>query len=628
MAYFDSGKDMLHIPAQKNFPTYGEYAQEVTRQIVIATGTPQRLGRVAGVAARRPTEQQLQREALVVELASAHRVLEMGLPAKVSESTKQILPGIIDQLKNDPSFAEKVLHDVNSAVGMMKKAENGEKIVLIEKPSEERQQVWAAQFPIDNAPEKFSHIFMLKDDEGAWTLVAKPENGRTFATHPTKEDVSLYFDVMKNDNDEAHVREFRTMYAQKYYAAVAENPTLAVNVFKSGASAEALAHVSKVNAFKTKDEKMMMVATIGDDRQKAVEINASQWQLLWLADDKNDFKTHLAATLYKDVIDEKLNGNSQRVSASQEFDARKALNEAMASIEGKKPVDMEVTSVVRNDANEWTLLLKPQEQNGFGIQADSKDMHLFFATVKNGEPEETDKVKNYLATKYMEVAEKNPSLKQEMFYGDASKEDKDRITHATIFRTKEDKLMLLPNIEGLGKQRPREITQSQWQRLWLADDMADYKKGLTATVFADVLHQSQTQTENVAQTRDAKEIPFPHLDSYDNLKAKHPDAVLLFRTDDKYESYKQDAEICAKVLGIEKQERVNSKTGESVVMTEFPFHQLDTYLPKLVRSGNRVAICDQLQPSQAQSQAQTQSDSQAQSQEQSKQNETQRGMRR
>ena len=233
VAYFDSGKDMLHIPAQKNFPTYGEYAQEVTRQIVIATGTPQRLGRVAGVAARRPTEQQLQREALVVELASAHRVLEMGLPAKVSESTKQILPGIIDQLKNDPTFAEKVLHDVNSAVGMMKKAENGEKIVLIEKPSEERQQVWAAQFPIDTAPEKFSHIFMLKDDEGAWTLVAKPENGRTFATHPTKEDVSLYFDVMKNDNDEAHVREFRTMYAQKYYAAVAETPTLAVNVFKS-----------------------------------------------------------------------------------------------------------------------------------------------------------------------------------------------------------------------------------------------------------------------------------------------------------------------------------------------------------------------------------------------------------
>lgn len=65
---------------------------------------------------------------------------------------------------------------------------------------------------------------MLKDDEGKWTLAAKPENAHTFAVHPSREDVSLYFDMMKNDHDETHVNEFKTQFAQKYYSVVAANP--------------------------------------------------------------------------------------------------------------------------------------------------------------------------------------------------------------------------------------------------------------------------------------------------------------------------------------------------------------------------------------------------------------------
>ena len=119
-----------------------------------------------------------------------------------------------------------------------------------------------------------------------------------------------------------------------------------------------------------------------------------------------------------------------------------------------------------------------------------------------------------------------------------------------------------------------------------------------------------------------KEEKMVNLDGFKSLKAKHPDAVLLFRTDDKYESYMQDAETCAKVLGIDKFERTDSKSGKSVTMTEFPYHQLDTFLPKLVRAGNRVAICDQLEPVQKQEQKPQEQQSEAQEETKS------RGMRR
>lgn len=77
-----------------------------------------------------------------------------------------------------------------------------------------------------------------------------------------------------------------------------------------------------------------------------------------------------------------------------------------------------------------------------------------------------------------------------------------------------------------------------------------------------------------------------------DLKAKHPDAVLLFRCGDFYEVYGDDAKVCAKVLGITLTFR---DLGEHIDMAGFPHHALDTYLPKIIRAGHRVAICDQLE---------------------------------
>lgn len=437
IAHYDSKKDTLHIPAQKDFPSYADYVQEVTRQIVHATGVPQRLGReglsVDGV--KTPSEVQQHMEMLVEELASAHRMLELGMTAKMRPQTVEQLPNIISELKADPTMAQKVLHDVNRTVGMIKKAENGEKIKLIEKPSEKRQQAWASQFPIDKVPASFTQISMLKDDEGKWTLAAKPENDRTFAVHPSREDVSLYFDMMKNDHDETHVNEFKTQFAQKYYSVVAANPEKEANIFRSNASQDALDLISKVNAFKTKDNKILLVATIGDEKQKSVQISQSQWQRMWLADDKQDYKTHLAAILYSDVLAGKLEEMKRSVSTDVE-----------------------------------------------GTQLHEENEH-------------------------------------------------------------------------------REYHEEE--------------------------KRQQQQMSNVP----------PIIKQYNDLKQKHPDALLLFRCGDFYETYKEDALKASNILGITltKHSKRMDEEGKPLKMAGFPYHALDTYLPKLIRAGERVAICDQLE---------------------------------
>ena len=436
IAHYDSKKDTLHIPAQKDFPSYADYIQEVTRQIVHATGVPQRLGReglsVDGVKA--PSEVQQHMEMLVEELASAHRMLELGMTAKMRPQTVEQLPNIISELKANPTMAQKVLHDVNRTVGMIKKAENGEKIKLIEKPSEKRQQAWASQFPIDKVPSTFTQISMLKDDEGKWTFAAKPENDRTFAVHPSREDVSLYFDMMKNDHDETHVNDFKTQFAQKYYSVVAANPEKEANIFRSNASQEALDLISKVNAFKTKDNKILLVATIGDEKQKSVQISQSQWQRMWLADDKQDYKTHLAAILYSDVLAGKLE-------------------------EMKRSISPDVDGTQLHEENEH-----------------------------------------------------------------------------------------------------REYHEEE---------------------------KRQQQKSNVP----------PIIKQYNDLKQKHPDALLLFRCGDFYETYKEDAVKASNILGITltKHSKRMDEEGMPLMMAGFPYHALDTYLPKLIRAGERVAICDQLE---------------------------------
>lgn len=86
----------------------------------------------------------------------------------------------------------------------------------------------------------------------------------------------------------------------------------------------------------------------------------------------------------------------------------------------------------------------------------------------------------------------------------------------------------------------------------------------------------------------------PIMKQFFNLKAKHPDALLLFRCGDFYETYNDDAVDCGRILGVTVRKYHETETHD-VKVAGFPYHALDTYLPKLIRAGRRVAICDQLE---------------------------------
>ena len=114
-------------------------------------------------------------------------------------------------------------------------------------------------------------------------------------------------------------------------------------------------------------------------------------------------------------------------------------------------------------------------------------------------------------------------------------------------------------------------------------------------IFAKISQLFTLNKKEKERTVNEEEIVLtPMMKQFLDLKAQHPDAVMLFRCGDFYETYSTDAIVASEILGITLTKRANGK-GKTVEMAGFPHHALDTYLPKLVRAGKRVAICDQLE---------------------------------
>lgn len=106
------------------------------------------------------------------------------------------------------------------------------------------------------------------------------------------------------------------------------------------------------------------------------------------------------------------------------------------------------------------------------------------------------------------------------------------------------------------------------------------------------IEEEKRKTQEMKSTK-ASNAPENVMKQFDEMKAKHPDAILLFRVGDIYETYKQDAVKASQILGITTAKR--AVDGHEIKIAGFPHHALDTYLPKLVRAGMRVAICEQLE---------------------------------
>lgn len=632
VASYDKQKDAVHIPAQNAYGSYAEYVQDITRNVVAATAHPQRLNRHSSQ----------NYATLVTELASANKQLQYAMPAKLSPKAMEQLDNIIDSLQKNPKLVTSIEHDVNASMGMIQKAAAGEKIE--KRPTPKEMDNWRSRLPKEETvPDKFDAVLMLRDNNEKWSLYVKPENEPAFAVHPRQNDVTMFFNVIRNNVTEK-TETFRQELAQKYYAEVAQHPEKAVDIFKSDATEADLARIEKINIFKTKDEpsKILAVPVIDGERQKAREVTQDQWQRMWLAPDMKEYKKHLAAVMYADVLKGKSKDNTQ--SQGQTQNQNQQQNQEQKN-EQKEPVTLDIPKwslnyIVNGDAEGLTdeekdivdKFLDEHFADGFVpevIEGNDKDFNVspaFGTRNPNALPNkgespyqavETSEVKFY-PSGYFERRDESQSegveegevvvdnRKEQTFDPEDNEEDKECTR-------------LLEQIAKLEKKCRTETQPNRQRAMFL--EIKDLKSQLDARV---KMLQEQARQEELAKQKQnspeqkekerreekvkeeatkqetkaiAKVALSPMLKQFLDLKKKHPDALLLFRCGDFYETYQKDAEKASKILGITltRSSKTKDQDGKPLAMAGFPYHALDTYLPKLIRAGERVAICDQIE---------------------------------
>ena len=132
MAFYDSKDDIVKLPSQNDYAEYNDYVRDVVSNIMEATGHPQRLAREGMVMenAKEPSEDAQKYNRLVVEMASAIKLQELGVPAKLSPASMELTDYWAREMKENPCLLDAVERDVNQAVDMVKRAESGEKVKL------------------------------------------------------------------------------------------------------------------------------------------------------------------------------------------------------------------------------------------------------------------------------------------------------------------------------------------------------------------------------------------------------------------------------------------------------------------------------------------------------------------
>ena len=579
VAHYDTEKDAVYMPKQENFEQYSDYVQEMLRQVVTATGHQQRLAREGmvmknGIA---PSEDAVKQEKLVVELASGIKMMEMGMTAKISKENIGLVDYWNRELKENPCLIDAIESDVNNALDVIRKAERGEKVEYSSSKNEQQTNEMQSQTP--------KHYFVADE------IAKQPDSEQKFVVI-----------VRDKENKTADV-------------VLPAGASLDVNNEVSGMSKQRIEHALQKEGLET------------------VKFYNPDGALGYRHDD-----SYFAG---KDITVARL--KNWQLEDISKIDVSDAVSQS-------KQVGFDRIQMVQDDNKRWAMYIKPEGQKPFSIYPDKADLNRFFTTLKQAQ-DTMDSLRVELAQKYYAMASVKPDLKIDLFgSGQHNEMDLNRIQKVNVFKAKNDVILCAATIEGEEKLTPRVVSPGQWQRMWIAEDKNEYKKHLAATLFADILQKGlvqeqtasekqveetevkqetqvstdkheeenkQASSEEKKKIREEKEATVqrdnnatgekkeetkdkqkeetknsPIMKQWKELKAKHPDALLLVRVGDFYEMYEQDAKRGAEVLGITLTKR-NTKAGP--YMAGFPHHALDTYLPKLIRAGERVAICDQLE---------------------------------
>ena len=653
---YDTAKDAVYMPDQKHFASYPDYVQELVRQVASATGHQQRLAREGMVmqGGKAPSEDAVKYERLVAELASGVKLMDFGLPAKMSAESLPLVEYWTKELQENPTLLEAIETDVNNAVEVMRKAERGEKIEYAalrdhkrttELREKQKPQVDSRESAIlldiirkggmgvdsrNFASPAEKQAFMEKFSLGFYDKKVEEALSRVHDDDPEVVEIAFteaanYGTQMAESCKEYLPAEWNTKgsYAvsdslkeipdrsTKEMVIVRDKQTGIVDVVLPGGALEG-GHVVLPDGDKrpyslTPDE--VMTAQERSERgakavtnnlpgfsksriESALRAQGATYVRFFNKDGLLGFRPDDSYFEGKEVTTAKFEGKELRTLSH--IDISEAVKNATT-------VQFDRIQMLRDDDGRWALYLKPQGEASFSVYPDKEDVNRFFTTIKQGQQEASVEVRRSLANKYYALAQNRPELKTDLFGNHTESTDLSKIKRVNIFRTKDERILCAPVIDGIEKVQPRLVTPQQWQRMWAAEDMAEYKTNLAAKLFADVLQQANAQ----AQTQESKQGEQPRKASeanakgrsftpamqeqYDRLKDKHPDTVLLFRTDDNYVAYKGDAQTASRILGLDVEQ------GDKADTVSFPYGDLDTHLPKLIRAGQRVAICDQLE---------------------------------
>lgn len=489
MPHYETDKDAVYMPRQKNFDHYNDYVQETLRQIVSATGHQQRLAREGMVMKNGmpPSDDAVKQERLVVEIASGIKMLELGLPARLSDESLSLVEYWDRELKENPNMIDALESDVNNALEVIRKAERGEKIEyatlrnrkqtsdmqdqlpkhyfvadeLRKRPDKDKKTIVLVIDPVSKSadvilpagasPEVdneipgmnkarigralrregietvrffnpdgalgyrpddkyfaekqvslarlnnwalevlstlnvspavkranevgFDKIQMIQDDKNRWALYIKPEHQRGYSIYPDKEDINRFFSTLKQSMD--NIDKVRMELAHKYYALAEIKPDLKVDLFNSGTQDVDLNRIQRVSVFKTKQDGVLCAVTIDGQKLQPRSVSPQQWQRMWVAEDRDSYKRHLAASLFADILQK---GQSQEEHAGEKQKKETEIRQGEA--------------VSRQNGEERTVeSVSPQREAWDKIKAKHPDATQFVRTGDNYTAYNEDAVK-------------------------------------------------------------------------------------------------------------------------------------------------------------------------------------------------------------------------------------------
>ena len=647
-AQYDAREDVIRMPDRNTYANEENYLHDFLVEVMRATGHGERLAREGALKNADPDASV--REEMIVEIAAGVKMLELGQSAQLSQKAIGMVPEWSRQLKEDPQVLDALEEDVNKALDVVRKAERGEKVeytadanrrkteqmqekqkpqvsskeslILADIIARHGMQIHRSNFDTSEEREAFLEKFDMKyyydhivdalsnnlsDPEVADAAYAQAYQHAANVEQLAREyRPSEWVQAGRHEIEES-MREMMSGNDKSFVIVMDKEHSRADVVLREGAfsggkvvlpdSRELFFHLNPDEAM-TQAERKEQGAKVQYSDDQGMAKNRIEHALVAHPDFKPDYVRFFNQTgvVGYHPDDRYFEGKELYVASLNKWSLdnvrRMDITEAVAH--AREP-QFEASTMLKDDAGKWLFFVRPKGEESFAIHPEREDLNRFFNAAHDSDPANVARIREELCSKYYALAQNKPELKVNIFGERASEEDAARLQSVNVFKTKDGKYMMSAKVTDASvSTTAREITLTQWQRMWLSPDRNQYKRDLATKIFSDILHPERKEEKVQNEVKEEKPAfkPVMSLSTQAKmLKEKHPEALILMRSGDFYLAFHEDARTVADKLGLTLT-RTKDVEGKRIEEAAFPHHELDTYLPRLIRLGERVAICE------------------------------------